>query len=62
MEPAGLRNLGGLSIYLNINVLEDTNLSYNVSFISLGCAKNQVNCEQMMAVCQAAGYNIQAAP
>ena len=37
-------------------------MSYNVSFISLGCAKNQVNCEQMMAVCQAAGYNIQAAP
>ena len=37
-------------------------MSYNVSFISLGCAKNQVNCEQMMATCQAAGYNIQAAP
>ena len=37
-------------------------MSYDVSFISLGCAKNQVNCEQMMATCQAAGYNIQAAP
>ena len=37
-------------------------MSYNVSFISLGCAKNQVNCEQMMATCQAAGYNIQAVP
>ena len=37
-------------------------MSYNVSFISLGCAKNQVNCEQMMATCQAAGYNIQADP
>lgn len=37
-------------------------MSYNVSFISLGCAKNQVNCEQMMAVCQNAGYSIQAAP
>ena len=24
-------------------------MPYNVSFISLGCAKNQVNCEQMMA-------------
>ena len=33
-----------------------------VSFISLGCAKNQVNCEQMMATCQKAGYTIQAAP
>ena len=43
-------------------MLEDSTLSYNVSFISLGCAKNQVNCEQMMAACQAAGYNIQAAP
>ena len=37
-------------------------MSYNVSFISLGCAKNQVNCEQMMAICQKAGYSIQAAP
>ena len=37
-------------------------MSYNVSFISLGCAKNQVNCEQMMATCQAAGYHLQAAP
>ena len=26
-------------------------MSYNISFISLGCAKNQVNCEQMMALC-----------
>ena len=30
-------------------------MSYNVAFISLGCAKNQVNCEQMMASVQAAG-------
>ena len=37
-------------------------MSYNVSFISLGCAKNQVNCEQMMATVQAAGHTIQAAP
>lgn len=37
-------------------------MSYNVSFISLGCAKNQVNCEQMMSTCQKAGYTIQAAP
>ena len=33
-------------------------MSYNVSFISLGCAKNQVNCEQMMAAVQAAGHTI----
>ena len=37
-------------------------MSYNVAFISLGCAKNQVNCEQIMATCQKAGYTIQAAP
>ena len=37
-------------------------MSYNVSFISLGCAKNQVNCEQMMALCAEAGYAIQAEP
>ena len=33
-------------------------MSYKVSFISLGCAKNQVNCEQMMATVQAAGHTI----
>ena len=43
-------------------LLEESTLSYNVSFISLGCAKNQVNCEQMMASVQAAGHNIQTAP
>ena len=37
-------------------------MPYNVSFISLGCAKNQVNCEQMMATVQAAGHTVQAAP
>ena len=33
-------------------------MPYNVSFISLGCAKNQVNCEQMMATVQHAGHNV----
>ncbi len=37
-------------------------MSYNVAFISLGCAKNQVNCEQMMALVQAAGHEIQTDP
>ena len=37
-------------------------MSYNVAFISLGCAKNQVNCEQMMASVQAAGHAIQTDP
>ncbi len=37
-------------------------MSYNVSFISLGCAKNQVNCEQMMSTVQQAGHSIQASP
>ena len=37
-------------------------MNYNVAFISLGCAKNQVNCEQMMASCQAAGHTITTFP
>ena len=37
-------------------------MSCKIAFISLGSAKNQVNCEQMMATCQKAGYTIQAAP
>ena len=37
-------------------------MAYNVAFIALGCAKNQVNCEQMMAAAQAAGNTVQAGP
>ena len=37
-------------------------MAYNVAFISLGCAKNQVNCEQMLAAAQAAGNTVQAGP
>ena len=37
-------------------------MAYNVAFISLGCAKNQVNCEQMMAAAHAAGNTVQAGP
>ena len=37
-------------------------MSYKIAFISLGCAKNQVNCEQMMAAVQAAGHTIVADP
>lgn len=37
-------------------------MSYNVAFISLGCAKNQVNCEQMMASVQAAGHTVLTEP
>lgn len=36
--------------------------SYKVAFISLGCAKNQVNAEQMMALCQDAGYTVTGDP
>ena len=32
----------------------------NIGFISLGCAKNQVDCERMMYRLQEAGHNIQA--
>ncbi len=37
-------------------------MPYTVSFLSLGCAKNQVNCEQMMAAVRAAGHTIQIDP
>ena len=33
-------------------------MPYTVSFLSLGCAKNQVNCEQMMALTAAAGHTV----
>lgn len=33
-----------------------------VSFISLGCAKNTVNTEQMMALCQQAGFELLSSP
>lgn len=33
-----------------------------VSFISLGCAKNQIDCEQMMYLMQAAGWEICSEP
>ena len=35
---------------------------YKVAFISLGCAKNQVNCEQMMAAVVRAGHELQLVP
>ena len=37
-------------------------MPYKIAFISLGCAKNQVNCEQMMAAVQAAGHTVTAEP
>ena len=37
-------------------------MKYTVAFISLGCAKNQVNCEQMMALCQNAGHAVTTFP
>lgn len=37
-------------------------MSYRVGFVSLGCAKNQVDCEQMMFLLRQAGYEIAPAP
>lgn len=37
-------------------------MNYRVAFISLGCAKNQVNCEQMMARVRDAGHLLLPAP
>ena len=35
---------------------------YKIAFISLGCAKNLVNTEQMMALCRAAGHTVTGEP
>ena len=37
-------------------------MPYKVAFISLGCAKNLVNTEQMMALCRAAGHTVTGEP
>ena len=36
--------------------------AYTVAFISLGCAKNLVNTEQMMALCRDAGFTVTGDP
>ena len=35
---------------------------YRIAFVSLGCAKNLVNTEQMMALCRQAGHTITGDP
>ncbi|MBQ9974220.1 MAG: 30S ribosomal protein S12 methylthiotransferase RimO [Oscillospiraceae bacterium] len=37
-------------------------MSYKVAFISLGCSKNLVNTEQMMALCRDAGFTVTGEP
>ena len=37
-------------------------MGYTVAFQSLGCAKNLVNTEQMMALCRAAGFTVTGDP
>ena len=37
-------------------------MPYKIAFVSLGCAKNLVNTEQMMALCQAAGHEVTGEP
>ncbi len=37
-------------------------MPYKVAFVSLGCAKNLVNTEQMMALCQEAGHSVTGEP
>ena len=37
-------------------------MPYKLHFISLGCAKNVVNCEQMMDLCRQAGHTLLDAP
>ena len=37
-------------------------MAYKLHFISLGCAKNMVNCEQMMALCRDVGMELCPSP
>lgn len=37
-------------------------MPYKISFVSLGCAKNLVNTEQMMALCRKAGHTVTGEP
>ena len=37
-------------------------MSTSVGFISLGCAKNQIDCEQMMYLLREAGYRLAPKP
>ena len=37
-------------------------MPYKIAFVSLGCAKNLVNTEQMMALCRQAGHTITCEP
>ena len=37
-------------------------MAYKVAFVSLGCAKNLVNTEQMMALCRKAGHLVTGEP
>ncbi len=37
-------------------------MPYKVAFVSLGCAKNLINTEQMMALCRNAGYDVTGEP
>lgn len=37
-------------------------MGYNIAFISLGCDKNRVNCEQMAALVQDAGHTVVDSP
>ena len=37
-------------------------MAITIHFISLGCAKNVVNCEQMMELCREAGYELREDP
>ena len=37
-------------------------MPYRIAFVSLGCAKNLVNTEQMMALCRQAGHTITGEP
>ena len=37
-------------------------MTLKIAFISLGCSKNLINTEQMMALCKAAGHTVTGEP
>ena len=37
-------------------------MGYKIAFVSLGCSKNLINTEQMMALCRQAGHQLTGDP
>ena len=53
---------GDGAAWRKIRIKWSDTMAYKVAFISLGCAKNLVNTEQMMALCRKAGHTVTGDP